>query len=490
MIPAAPIIVLIPLVGGIAALGLQRWRSAETLFAALTCLGTAALVIALPNTSVPILPSAALVISPDASLDILGRTLRLQTEDRMTLGLLFVASAILFLLSWRAPQGRAFLPLGLMVLAASAAALLVRPFLYAALAFEAAAAFAVIMIQAERGGERSTLGALRYLSAATLAMPLLLLAGWVIDQANATDSAEYGTAIVLLLASFGLLLGAIPLFTWVHPVARDAPPLVAAFLATAGVGASGFLLLKLTQAFEWLRLDPLFIQSLTAGGLLAITFGGVLAWAQRSFSRLMACAILVEIGCLLLNLSSPSQAGIEAIAFSLPARALALGVFGLGVWRLRTARGSDDFGAVQGLRDVWACLALGVGGLSLAGMPGTLGFVSRWLTAQAYGFGNLESLALLVFAQVSIGICLVRGLSTMFQHTPGESRSTVNPSSRELAAVDVARSPAGIASRLSQQLDERLPTTIGTIVLLALGMWPEAFTWLAKAAADSYALFP
>jgi formate hydrogenlyase subunit 3/multisubunit Na+/H+ antiporter MnhD subunit len=240
-----------------------------------------------------------------------------------------------------------------------------------------------------------------------------------------------------------------------------------------------------------------------------VAFGGVLAWAQRSFSRLMACAVFVEVGCLLLNLGSISRAGAEAVAFSLPARALALGTFGLGVWRLRAARNSDDFVAVRGLRDVWAGLALGIGGLSLAGLPGTLGFVSRWLTVQAYGLSDPESLALLTFAQVSIGIGLVRGLSAMFQQSDPEpvedlSRGTtldlggadqipVYPARTLVPAPTVigfVHPLSDMLSRLRQRLDERLSVVGGAVALLVLGVWPEVLAWLAKAAAQPFLFSP
>jgi formate hydrogenlyase subunit 3/multisubunit Na+/H+ antiporter MnhD subunit len=270
--------------------------------------------------------------------------------------------------------------------------------------------------------------------------------------------------------------------------------------------------MKLLQAYLWLRLIPLFSQSLIAGGLVMIAFGGVLAWAQGSFSRLLACAVFVEVGCLLLNLGSASQAGAEAVAFSLPARALALGTFGLGVWRLRAARNSDDFVAVRGLRDVWGGFALGIGGLSLAGLPGTLGFVSRWLTIQAYGLSDPESLALLSFAQISIGVGLVRGLSAMFQQSDPElvgdlSRSeTLDLGWANRIPVYPARTPAtaptvigivgivnplsDVLSRLRQQFDERLPVAAGAVALVVLGLWPEPLAWLAKAAAQHFLFSP
>ena len=65
------------------------------------------------------------------------------------------------------------------MLAAVSGALMIRPFVFAALALEAAAALAALMIQAERNGERSTLASMRYLITTTLALPLFLGADYV-----------------------------------------------------------------------------------------------------------------------------------------------------------------------------------------------------------------------------------------------------------------------------------------------------------------------
>jgi formate hydrogenlyase subunit 3/multisubunit Na+/H+ antiporter MnhD subunit len=152
---------------------------------------------------------------------------------------------------------------------------------------------------------------------------------------------------------------------------------------------------------------------------------------------------------------------------------------------------------------------LGIGGLSLAGLPGTLGFVSRWLTVQAYGLSDPESLALLTFAQVSIGIGLVRGLSAMFQQSDPEpvedlSRgTTLDLGGADQIPVYPARTlvPAPTAigfvhplsdmlSRLRQRLDERLSVVGGAVALLVLGVWPEVLAWLAKAAAQPFLFSP
>jgi multicomponent Na+:H+ antiporter subunit D len=417
MLPAALLVIAIPLAGAALAYFGRRWQTLEVLIA-LAVLGAGIFVLAQPITGAITLPGLAIDI--DAPLNLLGRVLRIREAERVPLLLLFICTAVIFALSWRSPQGWTFIPIGLAVLAAMSAALLIRPFVYAALALEAAAALAVLMIQAERQGERSTVGAMRFLVCATLALPLFLLAGWSIDRAGTVNLADeaavaaaYGPSIFLLLAGFALLFGAIPLYSWIHPVVNDAPPLVTAFLGTVSIGAVSFLLLSFWQEFSWLRNSPSTLSILNAGGMVLLLFGGALAWAQRSFSRVLACALFVELGCTLLLFISSTPLSVEALAFSVMARAIGLSVFGIGIWRLRAMRGSDDFLDIRNLNDLWTMMALLAGGLSIAGLPGTVGFVARWSSARAYSSTDAEGLVLLLVACGSVGLGVMRGVIAM-----------------------------------------------------------------------------
>lgn len=417
MLPAALLVIAIPLAGALLAYLGRRWQTLEVLIALLT-LGAGIVLLAQPITGAIRLPG--LTIDIDTPLNLLGRVLRIREPERVPLLLLFICSAIIFGMSWRAPQGWTFIPIGLAVLAAFSAALLIRPFVYAALALEAAAALAVLMIQGERQGERSTTGAMRYLVCATLALPLFLLAGWSIDRAGTVNLADaeavaaaYGPSIFLLLGGFSLLLGAIPLYSWIHPVAKQSPPLVTAFLGTVSIGVVTFLLLSFWQAFAWLRTSPMLQNAFTAAGMLLLLLGGGLAWAQRSFSRVLACALFIELGCVMLMFISSTPLAIESLAFSVIARAIGLSVFGIGIWRLRAMRGSDDFEDIRSVNDLWTMVALMAGGLSMAGLPGTIGFVARWTSARAYSSADAEGLVLLLIACGSVGIGVMRGVAAM-----------------------------------------------------------------------------
>ncbi|PJF47474.1 MAG: hypothetical protein D6709_06010 [Chloroflexi bacterium] len=534
MVPAALLVVSIPLVGALLAYLLRRWQGIEIGVAALACAGVIALLAQPPDSKI-MLPGALVGIELSAPFEVLGRVLRVRATERVSILLLFICAAALFVMSWRALQGRLFVPIGLIVLAAASLALMIRPFVYAALAFEGAAALAALMIQAERGGERSTLGALRYLSATTLALPMFLFAGWAIDRAGVVNlndatalAAAYGPATVLLIGGFGLMIGAMPLYTWVHPVARDASPLVTAFIVAVVAGALSFLWLDFWQAYPWLRVGGQAADALAVGGIVLLIFGGALAWAQNAFARVLACAILVEIGCALLVLSRGSQLAVEALAFATLTRALSLGVFGLGIWRLRALRSSDAFADVRGARDLWAALALGVGGLSLAGFPGTPGFVSRWSAARAYGVADVEGLALLLAASASVGVGVVRGLIAVFNapcveviaEGPADAQSG-SPSAARVLAIGSLGAVVRAAADASPVSDDplllegetliegevlrdvqqpifmsrdsfiaRLMIGLGVAALIILAIWPGIIAPLAKAAAAQYTFYP
>lgn len=539
MLPAALLVIAIPLAGAALAYFGRRWQTLEVLIA-LIALGAGIFVLAQPLAGTIILPGLTLDI--DAPLNLLGRVLRIRGPEQVPLLLLFICTAIIFALSWRSPQGWTFIPIGLAMLAAMSAALLIRPFVYAALALEAAAALAVLMIQAERQGERSTVGAMRFLVCATLALPLFLLAGWSIDRAGTVNLADmeavaaaYGTPIVLLLGGFAFLLGAIPLYSWIHPVAKDAPPLATAFLGTISIGAVSFLFLSFWQEFAWLRNSPTALNILTAGGMVLLLFGASLAWAQPSFSRVLAAALFVDLGITLLLFISSTPIAVEALAFSVLARAIGLSVFGIGIWRLRAMRGSDDFISIRQVNDLWTMLALLAGGLSLAGLPGTVGFVARWSSARAYSSTDAEGLVLMLVACGSVGIGVMRGVIAMAsqpvqaeivdeeeelppdagEQLPLFELPKVEPQPEAAGALQLAYEDAPLAFGMSAQpeapaeeeaivegdarpafaargihsIRARFVVGAGVALVLIFGLWPGLIAPLAQAVAAGYSFY-
>jgi multicomponent Na+:H+ antiporter subunit D len=420
MLPVALLIVAVPLVAAIPALALRGLRIFELPIAVGACLFVI-LLLALPAAGgSTVLAIGSYQIELNAPLTILGRTLRVRDFDRYALILIFSAAALIFPLSVRANQGWTFVPLGLAMLSALSVALMIRPFVFSALALEVAASLAAMMIQVEREEAHeqhrvATLGALRFLTIVTLALPCFLGAGYVVAQAAqavAPDAAAYAPAVTLLLIGFALLLGALPIFTWTHPVARDAPPLVTAFLATVYLGAITFLFLSFRQEYEWFRASPLIAGAANLRDPHA-GLGGLTARAQRRL-RVMACGWLSKWG-----VADPGRLGTvrSRPRHRYRARAISFGLLALACQAARQSS-SDEFDALREPGADICALAIGIGGLSLAGLPGTIGFVSRWMSIRSLALGDQELMMLSILASASVGIAVVRGLGALLEASP------------------------------------------------------------------------
>jgi formate hydrogenlyase subunit 3/multisubunit Na+/H+ antiporter MnhD subunit len=480
MIPASLLIIFITLAAAAPAYILRRWRLVEATVAAIAC-GLAIVFLARPLDSV--LTLGGLTIDAHTTVNVLGRTLAIRSSDQMPLILLFIIAAILFLLGWLVSEDWTYVPVGLGILALLTAGLLIRPFVFAGLAFVAAAALGTIMAQAERSGQTSTSGALRYLVVNTLALPAFLGAGYVVSQANnisdvTAQAAAYGPAVILLCTGLILIFGAFPLYTWTHLVSKEAPPMAVAFLATVASGAACFLFLALLQDFTWFRDSTDMASLIKIVGVVILLLGGLLGWAQHSFGRVIACGISVEIGCMLILLSHGTALSVETLAFDLLARALSLGVLGLGVTLIQRVAGSDEFADITGFgrQHAWAAIAIAAGGLSLAGVPGTVGFVSRWAAARVIGQTDLELLVITWLAGASVGIGVVRGLAALFTRV---SKPVALDST--LPALPVGRSTHQRRTAIA------IAAAVGLIVVL--GVAPGITEPVTRAIAQNYTFY-
>lgn len=407
MIAGVFLLILGPLVaGGILALLVYTVRRLEPL-AALIAAGVSAMLgglgMILPLDRAVQLGERKVVLGEPATL--LGRQLVLKDVDRVILAFLFIISALLFIQAWRTRTGRSFYPLGLMVLGILSAALVVRPFLYAALMLNIAAALLTILIQNEQSID--TLGALRFLFMMTLAMLAFLIAGWQIGlyALNPTDSSLARTVTIALAIGFSLLLAIVPFHTWMASVARNAPPVAAVFLFTIFNAVCWVLLLDVLQEHPWLAQQPDFFVTLRTAGMLTAAIGGLLASASYDLGRVMAYGVLADWGCALLMLGLGTQAGLGALALGLFMRPVSLMLLALGLASARERTHSIELADWTGLawNSPWTATALVLGAFSLAGIPPLPGFLSRWVQVRLLA-GSYNTTAALLVLIVTVGI--------------------------------------------------------------------------------------
>jgi formate hydrogenlyase subunit 3/multisubunit Na+/H+ antiporter MnhD subunit len=302
----------------------------------------------------------------------------------MWLAFIFAAATVLFLLAWRMPQGRSFIPSGLAVLSLYALIALLQTFSLAVIVFAMSMALIVFILN---GGSRSIQGALRYLVVTLLAVPFLLAAAWFVDQS--VLSPENGDmarqALVPAAVGFGLLLGAFPFGTWMPAMSADAPPIATAFVFITGQAMALFLAMTFIQIAPFQLVDPPIRDAIRLTGLLMAVSGGVMAAVQRDFGRLFGYAALSDLGYLLLAFPAGGSQGLSLALLHTINRAVSITLLAASLAIIRHQAASDRFDRLRGMARRLPVTALGLmfGGFALAGFPFTPGFPSRWAISRS-----------------------------------------------------------------------------------------------------------
>jgi hypothetical protein len=149
----------------------------------------------------------------EAAFTILGRSLVIPPTEGSLLALIYGAAALWFFGAEASKTATRLVPLGFMIIALMVASIAVQPFLYAALFIEMAILLAIPMLTSiYRPPGR---GVVRFLTYQTLAMPFILLAGWLLAgvEASPGDTALTAQSAAMLGMGFAFLLAIFPLYS-------------------------------------------------------------------------------------------------------------------------------------------------------------------------------------------------------------------------------------------------------------------------------------
>ena len=114
--------------------------------------------------------------------------------------------------------------------------------------------------------------------------------------------------------------------------------------------------------------------------ILGILVGSAVAMFERNIKRMLAFSSVAQIGYIMLGASLVSVLGLTAGLLHMFNHALAKGALFLAAMCLATHFAHLDLRRLGGAARAmpWTLSALVLAGLSLIGVPGTAGFVSKW----------------------------------------------------------------------------------------------------------------
>ena len=195
-------------------------------------------------------------------------------------------------------------------------------------------------------------------------------------------------AFTFLTIGITLKLALFPLHMWLPNAYTYAPSAVTAFIASTATKVAVYLLLRFfftifgaTFSFDVMQLDRILMPL----ALIAIVTMSLVAIYQENVKRLLAYSSVAQIGYMVLGISFASVLGLTAGILHLFNHALMKGALFMSMGCIMYRVGSVRLEQMNGLGRAmpWTMAAFVVGGLSLIGVPLTVGFVSKWYLVQA-----------------------------------------------------------------------------------------------------------
>jgi proton-translocating NADH-quinone oxidoreductase chain N len=276
-------------------------------------------------------------------------------------------------------------------------------------------------------------------------------------------------AIVPLLAGFSFKIVLSPFHQWAPDTYEGAPTPVTAFLSV-GSKAAGFAILMrvLFTALPGFRWNIGWVAILMALSIISMALGNLIALRQTNIKRMLAYSSIAQAGyiiigviCMRLDVQN-AFLGVNGTLFYLFAYLFAnLAVF-TAVIAFEGATGSTEISDYRGLikRSPVVAGVMLIGLLSLAGIPGTGGFLGKlFVFGAAVQFGTTMTLVLAIVGAITSAIAAFYYLNVvryMFFEPPGEDAQTFSI-------------PVGLKVGLA----------ITAVGVLVIGIYPQPFLELA-----------
>lgn len=219
-------------------------------------------------------------------------------------------------------------------------------------------------------------------------------------------------AFAFLVLGIALKAAVFPLHYWLPNAYTYAPSAVTAFMAASATKVSIYLLLRFffdifgeSFSLRTMRLNEILLIM----GVIAIFSMSVVAIYQQNVKRMLAYSSVAQVGYMVIGIGLASVNGITAAILHLFNHALMKGALfmtlGCVLYRVKRLN-LEDFSGL-GRTMPWTTMAFVVGGLSLIGVPLTVGFVSKWYLIVAALERDWWWLAVLIVASSLLAVVYI-----------------------------------------------------------------------------------
>lgn len=207
----------------------------------------------------------------------------------------------------------------------------------------------------------------------------------IIQSAGQGGSIGLMIGLVLVISGLAFKVSAVPFHMWTPDVYEGSPTPVTAFFATAPkVAAMALFARVMHDAFGDATAD--WQQVIVLISLLSMFLGAVAAIGQTNIKRLMAYSSIAHMGYALMGLAAGTAYGVEAMLMYMTFYVIMnIGTFAFIMTMEKDGQPVTDIQSLNLLSksNPGKALAVMVLMVSLAGIPGTIGFFGKLYVLQA-----------------------------------------------------------------------------------------------------------
>jgi multicomponent Na+:H+ antiporter subunit D len=300
------------------------------------------------------------------------------------------------------------------------------------------ATYALVAMGARRD-RRALTAAFNYLVMGTIGATFFVIGLGLLYQATGTlnmadlaaklvgqDNRMVQAGFAFILVGIGLKLAMFPMHLWLPNAYTYAPSAVTVFLAATATKVAVYVLIRFFFSifnFDFAFIGAAFTYVLLPLGLAGMFVASLVAVFQEDVKRMLAYSSVAQIGYMLLGLSFATVEGLTATLVHVFNHALMKGALFMAVACVVLRAGSHSINAFAGLSKrmpftTWAFL---ISGLSLIGVPLTVGFISKWyLLDAAFSAGHWYAGFLIVASSLIALIYVGRVAEMMLLREPAE----------------------------------------------------------------------
>jgi NADH-quinone oxidoreductase subunit N len=263
-----------------------------------------------------------------------------------------------------------------------------------------------------------------------------------------------------LLVGLAFKIAAVPFHQWAPDVYEGAPTTVTAFMATA-VKVAGFGVLLRVLVTGLYPTSELLYGALWVMAVLTMTVGNIMAIVQSNAKRMLAYSSVAHAGYALVGVTVATQVGYSAVLFYLLVYTFTtIAAFTVIAVLAQGGRERERINDLAGLgvRRPFIAAVMAIAMFSLAGIPGTAGFMGKFYVFRAAvergtSLGDPSLIWLAILGVLNSALSLVYYL--------------------RIPMVMYMQEPSGAETHDTPGSFEALVLVACAMAILAFGIWPE-----------------